>query len=129
MPLPLAVCLPQGAHRPACHCCLEGALCVRRCPATILPSKLPWPVLTGDDRHADIKWDWLTLRGVAVVGDKSALHPFMGKGKSTQWGMHQPWKLQDGINGKNWIYAAFHSEKNLQFVLLVGTTRTPRWDA
>eukprot|EP00961_Rhodomonas_salina_P070364 944698-Rhodomonas_salina.3 len=54
--------------------------------AMILPSKLPLPVLTGDDRHADIKWDLPTRWGVAVIGDKSALHPFMGKGKSMQWG-------------------------------------------
>eukprot|EP00961_Rhodomonas_salina_P302991 3941052-Rhodomonas_salina.1 len=91
-------------------------------PATILPSKLPSPVLTGDDRHTDIKWDWPTLRGVAIVGDKSALHPFVGKGKFTQWGTYRPQKLQDSINCKNRTYAAFHREQNMQFVPLVGTT-------
>eukprot|EP00961_Rhodomonas_salina_P138359 1861108-Rhodomonas_salina.1 len=59
-------------------------------PATILPSKLPRPVLTGNARHADIKWDWPTRRGVAVVGDQSAVHPFVGKGKSTPWGAYRP---------------------------------------
>eukprot|EP00961_Rhodomonas_salina_P071122 955008-Rhodomonas_salina.1 len=51
-------------------------------PVMILPSnlKLPRPVLTGDNWHSDIKWDWPTLRGVVIVGDKSALHPFVGKG-------------------------------------------------
>eukprot|EP00961_Rhodomonas_salina_P287754 3887754-Rhodomonas_salina.1 len=39
-------------------------------PVTILPAKLQQPVLTGVDSHADIKWDWPTLRGVAVMGDK-----------------------------------------------------------
>eukprot|EP00961_Rhodomonas_salina_P049982 671324-Rhodomonas_salina.1 len=91
-------------------------------PATILPAKLPRPVFTGDDRHADINWDWPTLRGVAIVVDKSALHPFVGKGKSTQWGTYRPLKLQDRINCKNLTYTAFHREQNMQFVPLVGTT-------
>eukprot|EP00961_Rhodomonas_salina_P089108 1198414-Rhodomonas_salina.5 len=55
------------------------------------------------------------LRGKAVVGDKSALHPFVGKGKSMPW-------VQDSVNCKNWIYAAFHSKQNMQFVPLVGPT-------
>eukprot|EP00961_Rhodomonas_salina_P076943 1032441-Rhodomonas_salina.1 len=62
-------------------------------------------------------------RGVkAVVGDKSALHPFVGKGKSTPWGTYRPRKLQDRVNCKNRIYAGFHSEQNMLFVPLVGTT-------
>eukprot|EP00961_Rhodomonas_salina_P163348 2200105-Rhodomonas_salina.2 len=69
---------------------------------------LPRPVLTGDDRHTDIKWDWPMRRGVAVVGGKSSLHPFVGKGKSTPWGTYTPRKLQDSVNGKDWMYAAFH---------------------
>eukprot|EP00961_Rhodomonas_salina_P086816 1167546-Rhodomonas_salina.1 len=54
--------------------------------------------------------------------DTSALHPFVGKGKSTQWGTYKPRKLKDSVNGKNWIYSAFHGKQNMQFVQLVGTT-------
>eukprot|EP00961_Rhodomonas_salina_P074623 1001986-Rhodomonas_salina.1 len=91
-------------------------------PATILPSKLPLSVLTGDDLQAYIKWDWPKRRGMSVVRDKSALHPFVGNGRSTLWDTYTPRKLQDRVNGKNRIYAAFHRKQNMQFVPLVGTT-------
>eukprot|EP00961_Rhodomonas_salina_P016109 216733-Rhodomonas_salina.1 len=73
-------------------------------PVTVLPAKLLLPVLTCEDRHSDIKWDWQTLRGVVVIGDKQLLHPFVGKGKSTQWGTYQPQKLKEHINCKTRVY-------------------------
>eukprot|EP00961_Rhodomonas_salina_P259868 3511823-Rhodomonas_salina.1 len=106
-----------GHHAQTCELSVRAGV-----PATILPSKLPTLLLTGDDRHADIKWDWPGQRGVAIVGDKSALSPFVGKGKSTQWGTYRPQKLQDRVNCKNRTYAAFHCGQNMQFVPLVGTT-------
>eukprot|EP00961_Rhodomonas_salina_P131486 1769722-Rhodomonas_salina.2 len=36
-------------------------------PVMILPAKLQWQVLTCDNRHADIKWDWPTQGGMAVI--------------------------------------------------------------
>lgn len=92
-------------------------------PATVLPAQLPRPPLTGDDRHADIKWELRTRRCVAVVGDVSIVHPFQGKGRGREtWGSYHASRLQERVNAKNKIYKKFHEDQNMMFLGLVGTT-------
>ena len=61
---------------------------------------------------------------VAVVGDVSITHPFLGKGSrsAAPWGHHLPGRVRQCAGAKNRLYRVMHAEQNLLFVPLVGTT-------
>ncbi len=55
---------------------------------------------------------------IAVVGDVSIMHLFLGKGSrlAAPWGSHLPERVRQCAGAKNRLYCVMHEEQNLPLV-------------
>ncbi len=92
--------------------------------ASTLAVDMPRSASSPSDRHTDIHIRMSCPSAVAVVGDVSITHPFLGKGSrsAAPWGHHLPGRVCQCAGAKNRLYSVMHAEQNLLFVPLVGTT-------